>query len=467
MIDDRIVKKVLHESLLNGGEFAELFVEDSHTTSIVCEDNRIEEIVTGRDVGAGIRVIFDMRSAYAYTNDLTEQNLTALARRVRNAVRLAPDEEDIPAGIVIDLTVRKPIIDMVISITPDTIDTGKKIGLVRDTNEGVRGFDKRVRQAKIIYSDGSRNILIANSEGLKVEDERIGTLFMVQVVAADKGIIQSSQESIGGFIGFELFDTEPAEEVAKKAAHRAVMMLEAERAPAGEMTVVLSSEGGGTMIHEAVGHGLEGDFIQQGLSVYSGRTGEMVASPLITVEDDATLPNKRGSFRFDDEGTYSERTVLVEEGVLRGFMYDRLSAMKGGVSSTGNGRRMSYRCRPIPRMTNTFITAGRSDPQEIIESTPKGLFVKKMGGGEVNIVNGDFVFEVSEAYIIENGKIKEAVRGATLTGNGPAVLKEIDMVGNDLGFGIGTCGKDGQGAPVSHAQPTLRIPRIVIGGGRL
>ena len=218
------------------------------------------------------------------------------------------------------------------------------------------------------------------------------------------------------------------------------------------------------MIHEAIGHGLEADLAQQGLSVFSKKIGEKVASPLITVVDDPTLRQKRGSYAFDDEGVGSRRTVLVEDGVLKGYLYDRLTAMKDGMESTGNGRRESYHHKPIPRMSNTMILPGTSKPEEIIRSVEKGLFVKKMGGGQVNTVNGDFVFEVSEGYLIEKGNVAEPIRGAILTGNGPQILKEIDEVGDDLGFGIGTCGKEGQGVPVSDAQPTLRISEILVGG---
>jgi TldD protein len=230
------------------------------------------------------------------------------------------------------------------------------------------------------------------------------------------------------------------------------------------MPVVLSSEAGGTMVHEAIGHGLEADLVQAGVSVYRGRLGEKVASELVTVVDDATLPYARGSFAFDSEGSPAQRTVLVENGVLKGYMYDRLSAMKDGCASTGNGRRESYRHRPIVRMTNTLIASGLSAPEEILASVKSGLFVKRMGGGQVNTVSGDFVFQVSEGYLIENGSIGEPVRDATLTGNGPEVLKKIAMVGNDLGFAIGTCGKDGQGVPVADAQPTLLIAGITVGG---
>jgi TldD protein len=296
------------------------------------------------------------------------------------------------------------------------------------------------------------------------EDDRMYLTAFVNVVAAEGAVVQTGYEPVGGLAGMELFDEQPLERAAETAAKRAVMMLSARKAPAGIMPVVLSSEAGGTMIHEAVGHGLEADLAQSGLSVYSGKIGERIASPIITVVDDSTLPGRRGSFRFDDEGTEAHRTLLVDRGVLKTFLYDRLTAMKDGARSTGNGRRESYKHRPIPRMTNTMIAPGTADPGEILRMTPKGLFVRKMGGGQVNTVNGDFVFEVSEGYLIENGGIGEPVRGATLIGNGPRVLMSIDRVGSDLGFSIGTCGKDGQGSPVSDAQPTLRIPEITVGG---
>ena len=230
------------------------------------------------------------------------------------------------------------------------------------------------------------------------------------------------------------------------------------------MSVVLSSEAGGTMIHEAIGHGLEADLAQTGLSVFSRRIGETVASPLVTVVDDATLLNQRGSYAFDDEGVRAQRTILVEKGVLQGYLYDYVTAMKDHTASTGNGRRESYQSRPLPRMSNTFIAPGQMNPADILHATTEGLFVKKMGGGQVNTVNGDFVFEVTEGYLIEGGECGEPVRGATLTGNGPKILMAIDMVGNDIGFGIGTCGKEGQGVPVADAQPTLRIPEMIVGG---
>jgi TldD protein len=243
-----------------------------------------------------------------------------------------------------------------------------------------------------------------------------------------------------------------------------MLMLGARKSPGGMMPVVISSEAGGTMVHEAIGHGLEGDLVEAGVSVYTGKLGTLVASPLVTVIDDSTIPNARGSFSFDDEGVPARRSVLVENGILKAYLHDRLSAMKSGTASTGNGRRESYAAKPIVRMTNTLIAPGKTPADEIVREVSSGLFVRKMGGGQVNTVTGDFVFEVSEGYLIENGEIGEPLRGATLTGNGPAVLQNVVRVGNDLGFGIGTCGKDGQGVPVSDAQPTLLISEITVGG---
>jgi TldD protein len=316
----------------------------------------------------------------------------------------------------------------------------------------------------VVYRDGKVKTQIANSLGEFVEANRTGTVFMVQVVASDGNIIQTGYEPIGGSRGFELFEEYLPEQIAVTSARRAVMMLGARRSPAGPMPVVLSSEAGGTMVHEAIGHGLEADLAQAGLSVYRDRIGMQVASPLVTVIDDATIPHARGSFSYDDEGVMGQRTILVENGILKTYMYDRLSAMKDNRSSTGNGRRESYSSKPIVRMSNTLIAPGESSPETIVRGVERGLFVKKMGGGQVNTVNGDFVFDVSEGYLIEKGEITEPVRGATLTGNGPEVLKMVEKVGDDLGYGIGTCGKDGQGVPVSDAQPTLLLSEIVVGG---
>jgi TldD protein len=458
MMAEANFSKVLKRALKHGGELAELFLEKTNTLSIVCEDNRIERIIAGTDAGVGLRVIFDQKTSYGYCNEFSERGLLELAGSVSSAVRAKAERADIR------LATEPSSSGLEVRVMPDSVPMSRKVSMVQRANERARSGDKRVRQVKVVYRDYNQKVTVANSEGVLVEDNRVGTVFFVQVVSVQDGVTQTGYEPVGGCLGFELFDIYSPEQVADIAANRSLLMLEAREAPMGMMSVVLSSDAGGTMIHEAIGHGLEADLVQQGLSVYARRVGEKVASPVITVVDDSTLPGKRGSFCFDDEGIPSQKTVLVDKGVLQGYLFDWLTARKDGVQSTGNGRRESYRYKPIPRMTNTLIAPGASSPGDIIRSVHSGLFVKKMGGGQVDTVNGNFVFEVSEGYLIDNGRVGDPVRGATLTGNGPEILRQIDMVGDDLGFTIGTCGKDGQGAPVASGQPTLRIPEIVVGG---
>ena len=450
--------RILKEALSQGGEFAEIFLENKLTTSVVMEDNRIEDVLTGFEQGAGIRVIFGHKTAYSYTNTVTERELFHAASMLKHAIKIGK------GYISLDLSKPGENGKGEIEKHPGSVISLRKVEIVKETSEWIPKEDKRIRQVKIVYGDSVQEVGIANSEGTVVTDERVNTIFLVQIVASQDGVFQTGYEPVGGSIGFELFDSVSTKNIAAKALERALMMLEAPKAPGGEMPVVISNEAGGTMIHEAVGHGLEADFTNARISVYSDKIGSLIASPLVTVMDDPSLPKKRGSFRFDDEGVKASCTVLIDKGVLKNFLYDRLTAMKDGRNPTGNGRRQSYRFKPIPRMTNTFIAPGKNEPKDIISQTDNGLFVKKMGGGQVNPVNGDFVFEVSEGYLIEKGKITTPVRGATLAGNGPQVLKDIDMVGKDHGFAIGTCGKDGQGVPVSDAQPTLRIKKLIVGG---
>jgi TldD protein len=458
MLDKDILLKVLKKAISSGGEYAEIFVEHKKPTLIHLEDGKIEKVIAGVDYGLGIRLIYNGRSAYAFSNDLSKESLLNVASEVGKAA------SGKTTNSVIDLRTKTPSVSFDIKLFPEDIPVEKKISLIRKADTTARGYDHRIRQVSVVYSDFAQKVQIATTEGTIAGDERIHTLAFIQVIVAENGVIQTAYEPIGGFIGFELFDEIDIEKLSLKIAKRALMMLTARRVPGGRMPVVISSEAGGTMIHEAVGHGLEADLAQQGLSVYSKKIGQQVASSLITVIDDATIQKKRGSFRFDDEGTSSQHTILVEKGVLKSYMYDKLTALKDGVESTGNGRRQSYQHRPIPRMTNTFIVPGETSPESIIHSVEYGLLVKKMGGGEVNTITGDFVFDVQEGYLIKKGRIEEPVRGATLAGNGPEVLRSIDMVGSDLGFSIGTCGKDSQGVPVSDAMPTVRIPEIVVGG---
>jgi TldD protein len=458
MLESELLRKIIKRALSKGGEYADVFVEWKKPSYIHLEDDRIEKCVLGIEQGVGIRVIFDGKTAFAFSNELTESSLMEVADGLSRAVRGGD------GGFEADLMKMRPETEFVVRTPPDAVPLENKIGLVKAANRAARGKSAKIRQVAVLYRDSVQRVQIATSGGDLAEDERVQTLGVVNVIAQEGGVIQTGYESLGGMTGFELFDGNVLEEAALLAADRAVRMLGARRAPGGRMPVVISSEAGGTMIHEAIGHGLEADLAGQGLSKYSGMLGKQVASSMVTVIDDATLPGKRGSFRFDDEGTPARRTVLVKDGVLVEYMYDRLMAMRLGASLTGNGRRESYKHRPIPRMTNTFLNPGTASARDVLSSTQSGLLVVKMGGGQVNTVSGDFVFDVQEGYLIEGGDKGEPVRGATLTGNGPEILMSMDMVASDLGFAIGTCGKDSQGAPVSDAMPTVRIPDMVVGG---
>lgn len=458
MLEQFALEKILRAALAGGGEYADLYFEEGDSTQVLVEDGKVEKVLAFSDRGVGIRVISDFRTACGYTNDVTENSLLELAARISGAVRGNRFDREIVVGSPVR-GVTSPIL-----LRPESIPLTEKISLAVEAEKAARGSSATVRQVMTMFRDGAARIQVANSLGEFTDSERIGTMFVAQVVAANGELMQTGYESEGACRGFELFREKSAVEIALAAARRADLMLGARRAPGGTMPVVLSSEAGGTMVHEAIGHGLEADLVQNGISVYRGKIGEQVASPLVTVIDDATIPYARGSFPFDSEGSPGQKTVLVENGILKGYLYDRLTAMKEGCASTGNGRRESYHTKPIVRMTNTLIAPGTTPPEEIVKSVPTGLFVRKMGGGQVNTVTGDFMFEVSEGYLIENGAVGEPVRGATLTGNGPDVLKKILMVGTDLGFGIGTCGKDGQGVPVADAQPTLLIADMIVGG---
>ncbi len=448
---------ILEAALAKAGQMAELFLEESHGLSVVMDDNKIEKVIGGVDRGAGLRLIHDLRTAYAHTNDLSQAGLMPLARDLA-ALAAGPRVGPLAARRL------EPGLCYQVVKAPQDVATAAKVELVRAADAAARGVDPRVRQVRVMYLERVQEVRVVNTLGVEAWDRRVHLVLAVHCVAGDHGLMQVGYETAGGLGGLEVLQAADPEAVAREAARRAVMMLTARPAPGGAMPVVLHSSAGGTMVHEAVGHGLEADLVLEGMSVYQDKIGQQVASPLITVIDDATIPGRRGSSGFDDEGTPSRRNVLIDRGVLKGYMNDRLSALKLGLEPSGNGRRESYRQRPIPRMTNTLIASGSDDPEAIIRDTPSGLLVKKMGGGQVNTVNGEFVFEVAEGYLIDKGQVGEPVRGATLTGSGPAVLMQIDRVASDLGFGLGTCGKEGQGSPVADAQPTLRIPNMVVGG---
>ncbi|MFN3978639.1 TldD/PmbA family protein [Sulfurihydrogenibium azorense] len=448
---------ILTALMADKGEYGEIFFEDLKSLTLNLEDNKIEKVNSGRDTGVGLRLIKNFKTNYGYTSDLTYENLLNLAKTLAKY----EGEGKIAVGKSHYVGKKEVLID------PDEFDIRKKKDILERANEIARSYDERIKQVSVTLRDVKRDILIINSLGEIVEDHQVRVVFFVEAIASDGTSLYRGYEATGGSVGYELFNEDfidIVDYVATKAAERAVLGLKAKPAPAGSFTVVMSSHAGGTMIHEAVGHGLEADLVNQGLSVYKGKLGQKVASDLVTVIDDGTLKGKNGSFTFDDEGVPAQRKVLIDNGVLVGYMYDRLTAMKEGKQSTGNGRRDGYKNIPIVRMTNTYIDAGKDNPSDIIKDTKDGIYVVKMGGGQVNTVNGDFVFEIIEGYRIENGEITYPIKGATLIGNGPQALMDIDAVGYDLGWAIGTCGKDGQRAPVSDAQPTVRIKRLTLGG---
>jgi TldD protein len=459
MLSELRVTPILSTLLSRGGEYGELFYEEVRSLTVLLEDGRIERVSSGTDRGAGIRLIHREKTFYAYTNEVDERVLLSLAGDLSRYAEGGGGPAVLPAS---PIAVRGP---SVIRVPPSARGIREKTGLVTLMDRAARAASAEIRQVRAAYAESERRIEVAAHPDVFVSDDQTYTVLSVQCVAGNESGLAMGYESGGGTAGWEFLEEFDPETLSRKAASRALRTLSARKLEGGRMPVVLSAEAGGTMVHEAIGHGLEADLARQGMSVYRDALGKEVASPLVSIVDDATIPGKRGAFGIDDEGTPAERTLLVENGVLKGFLHDRLSAMKEEVRSTGNGRRESYRHKPIPRMSNTVLLPGSTPPGEILKSVDRGLLVVKMGGGQVNTVTGDFMFEVAEGYRIENGRKGEPVRGATITGNGPEALRMIDRVGSDLGFGLGTCGKEGQGVPVGDAQPTLRFgpPYITVG----
>ena len=459
IVTEQGADRALRTALSRGGEWAELFWERHNVVTLTLDDNRLEDAITGVDQGAGIRVTSGDRGVYANGNVNDGDDLLAIAGRAAAAITDDGGTREVTAISADELP--RPA---VVQIDPRTVPIERKVELMKLANREARAFDPRVHQVTVLYRESVQDVVVANSEGRFRKDTRTRLVFGVLVTAKQGEVLESGYKAKAGTEGFEMLTEEAVLETTRTAARLAVQNVAAEAAPAGTYTVVLSSEAGGTLIHESVGHGLEADLNLKGLSVYSGRLGQKVASELITVLDDGTDPGKRGTQAMDDEGTPTHRTVLIENGVLKTYLSDKRHAKKLGIAESGNGRRESFRHLPICRMTTTMIAPGTSDPAAILASVKDGIFVKGMGGGQVDVVSGNFAFEITECYRIRDGKQAEPLRGATLVGQGPKLMSEIDMVGWDLGYSVGTCGKDGQGAPVADAQPTLRIPSVVVGG---
>jgi len=458
VLDRDLATEVLRAARARGGSFAELYVEERLGTSVRLDDGKVEEVTTGLDRGAGVRVGHGTSFGYAYSNRLDRDALLHAAEAAAVSVG------DGGPGEVVDLRTLEPPVTHPALRDASEVPTERKADWVREADETARAIGPEIRQVTAVYGDSVQRVLVAASDGRWVEEVRPRIRLSVSAVAGRDDTIQTGFHGPAGLAGAEFIDANPPARTAEVAARRAITMLDAVPAPAGETAVVLAPGMGGVLFHEAVGHPLEADIVDKEASVYRGRIGERLASEIVSGVDDATVPNAWGSFSFDDEGAPAQRTVLFEDGVLRAWLYDRLRAEKDGVPSTGNGRRQSYAHPPIPRMTNTYILNGSSSPEEIVSGTERGVFVTALAGGQTNPATGDFVFGCAEAYLIERGETTTPVRGANLIGRAIEVMSSVDAISSDFDIWPGMCGKDGQSVPVGSGSPTLRISRITVGG---
>lgn len=458
MLEKSLVEKILNEALSTGGDFAEIFVEKKNNCGLFMIDGKIESSLSGRDFGIGIRIFKDLYSVYGYTNDMTEENLLKTARKIAEAVK----------GTRADITINLLKQDIKnynkIEIYPETVLKKNKIDIMRRGYTAAKEYDSEISQVRVSYSDSKQNILVANSEGIWAEDERVRGRIRIESVASNGTEMQTGGMGPGASKGFEFFEKMDVESYGREASRIAKTILHADYSPSGKMPVIIDNGFGGVIFHEACGHGLEATSVAKGNSVFAGKIGQMIASPVVSAVDDGTIPNEWGTINIDDEGTPSRRNLLIENGILKGYMIDKLNGRRMGMTSTGSGRRESYKYAPTSRMTNTFILNGKSSLDEMISSVEKGIYAKYMGGGSVNPATGNFNFAVMEGYLIENGKITSPVRGATLIGSGSEILKKIEMVGNNLAYGQGMCGSVSGSICTNVGQPAVKVSEITVGG---
>ena len=455
------IQKTLDQLMTHHIDQADLYFESSRSESWVLEDSIIKEGSHSIDQGVGVRAISGEKTGFAYSDEIVLPALTNAAHAAR-AIASSGGEGKLQAWQ------KQAITPLYSNVDPiDSVSTEQKIALLRKVDEMARKKDSRVKQVIANIGGSHTTVLVAGIDGTFSADVRPLVRMNVTVIVEDNGRIEKGSAGGGGRFGYDYFEDEAiAQSYVDEAVEQATMNLDAQAAPAGSMTVVLGPGWPGILLHEAIGHGLEGDFNRKGTSAFSDRIGERIATPEVTVVDDGTIPNRRGSLSVDDEGTPTQCTTLIERGILRNYIQDKHNARLMGMQATGNGRRESYSHLPMPRMTNTYMLGGERDPQEIIASVDKGVYASQFGGGQVDITNGKFVFSASQAWLIEKGKITAPIKGATLIGNGPDVLTRVSMVGNDmeLDSGVGTCGKDGQSVPVGVGQPTIRIDDLTVGG---
>lgn len=460
MIDKKLAEEVISKCLITGGDFAEIYEDDSIDTSIRILDGKVENSISGRSYGIGIRIFKGNNYVYAYTNNNSRDSLLETAYKAALALGDIKEENKIINLTKKDIVTMHPIIYL-----PSSVDLSKKIDVMKLAYKGAKNYNNEITQVSVGYGDKEQNILIANSEGLYVQDKRVRTRLNVSAVASNGKENQTGFEGPGRHMGFELFkDVIDAEKYGREAAKTAHTMLHAKDCPAGRMTVAIDNGFGGVIFHEACGHSLEASAVAKGNSVFAGKLGQQIASTKVTAIDDGTLANEWGSLNIDDEGIKTRKNILIENGILKSYMVDRFNGRRMGMEPTGSGRRQSYKFAPTSRMTNTYIAAGNDKTEDIIKSISHGLYAKKMGGGSVNPVTGEFNFAVSEGYIVKNGVIQEPVRGASLIGKGSEILMNIDMVGDNLTLGQGMCGSSSGSIATNVGQPMIRVKEITVGG---
>jgi TldD protein len=462
-IDAQLAERLLGAALAAGGDYADLYFEYRVSADYILEEEQVKTVGRGVTLGLGVRVTKGDATGYAYTEDLSWDRMVNAAR-IAGQIASGGKTHDPVAATPVGAADHYPVAQPSLAVPP-----ADKLGLLRAADRAARAYDPRIVKVEASLTEVLKEILVVTSSGHLASDVQPMVRFGVRAVAEDGDKRQSGSSGGGGRMGLDYFTGEhDAAGHGREAARVAIAMLDAIDAPAGEMTVVLAPGDSGILLHEAVGHGLEADFNRKQTSNYSDQLGKPVASPLCTVVDDGTVPSSRGSINVDDEGHTTGRNVLIENGILVGYMHDRLSARHFGVTPSGNGRRESFRAMPLPRMTNTALLAGPHGHDEIIGSVKRGVYAKRFSGGQVNISNGDFVFSLTESYLIEDGKLTAPLKGVNLIGNGPEVLREVDMLGSDyeLSDGMWTCGKDGQSVPVGVGTPTVRIAKITVGGTR-
>lgn len=458
MLDKKTISEVLGIAMSTGGDFAELFIEDRLNTGYTMMKGEMDKALSGREFGIGLRIFNGLNSVYTYMSGNDKSTLMELARRA------AATLSGVPKYAAIDLKETPFDNKHLVKIMPNTVESKRKADLMRAASHASLSYSSDIQQVIVHYLDYKQNILIANTEGMYTQDERVRTRFYVTSVAGKDGKMESGSDSKGAGKGFELFDEVDVVAMANESARMATTMLQAGNAPSGKFPVVLESGFGGVIFHEACGHGLEATAVAKGNSVYAGKLGQKIASPLVNAVDDGTIPNEWGSLNIDDEGHQTQRNVLFENGVLKGYLIDRLNGRRMKMEATGSSRRENYKYAPTSRMTNTYILQGNATREQLFEGIEYGLYASKLGGGSVNTVTGDFNFSVGEGYLIKNGVIDQPVKGASLIGTGLEVLQKIEAVSNNFKSAEGMCGSISGSIPAGLGQPAIRVSELTVGG---